>query len=58
MLLFIETSSRQFDIKGAEAKNFGLTPKCFYSNLYLHFLRPCCENIFKSVCLVSEKIGK
>ena len=35
-----------------------LTPYFFYSNLYLHFLRPCCENIFKIVCIVSEKIGK
>ena len=35
-----------------------LTPYFFYSNLYLHFLRPCCENIFKFVCIVSEKIGK
>ena len=33
-----------------------LTPQ-FYSNLYLHFLRPCCENIFKIVCIVSEKIN-
>ena len=30
----------------------------FYSNLYLNFLRPCCENIFKIVCIVSEKIWK
>ena len=27
----------------------------FYSNLYLHFLRSCCENIFKFVCIVSDK---
>ena len=32
-----------------------LTPYLFYSNLYLHFLRPCREKI---VCIVSEKIGK
>ena len=30
-------------------------PYFFYSNLYLHFLRPCCENIFKIVYIVSEK---
>ena len=30
----------------------------FLSNLYLHFLRRCCENIFKIVYIVSEKIGK
>ena len=30
----------------------------FYSNLYLTFLRSSCENIFKVVCIVSEKIGK
>ena len=30
----------------------------FDSNLYLTFLRSCCENIFKTVCIVSEKIGK
>ena len=30
----------------------------FYSNLYLTFLRSCCENIFDIVCIVSEKIGK
>ena len=35
-----------------------LTPYFFYSNLNLHFLRLCCENIFKFVCIVSEKIGK
>ena len=35
-----------------------LTPYFFYSNLYLHYLRPCCENIFKIVCTVSEKIEK
>ena len=35
-----------------------LTPYFFHSNLYLHFLRPPCENIFKIVCIVSEKIGK
>ena len=29
----------------------------FYSNLYLHFLRLCCENIFKFLCTVPEKIG-
>ena len=35
-----------------------LTPYLFYSNLYLTFLGSCCENIFKIVCIVSEKIGK
>ena len=35
-----------------------LTPYFFYSNLYLIFLRSCCENIFKIVCIVSEKIEK
>ena len=36
-----------------------LTPYFFfYSNLYLHVLRPCCENIFKIVCTFLEKIGK
>ena len=32
-----------------------LTPNFFYCNLYLHFLRPCCENIFKIVFIVLEK---
>ena len=35
-----------------------LTPYFFHSNLYLHFLRPCREDIFKILCIVSEKIGK
>ena len=35
------------------AKN--LTPYFLDSNLYLHFLRSCCENIFKMVRLVSDK---
>ena len=35
-----------------------LTPYFFYSNIYLTFLRLCCENIFKIVCIVSEKIEK
>ena len=35
-----------------------LTPYFFYSYLYLHFLRLCSENIFKNVCIISEKIGK
>ena len=30
----------------------------FYNNLYIHFLRSCCENVFKIVCIGSEKIGK
>ena len=30
----------------------------FLQYLYLHFLRSCCENIFKILCIVSEKIGK
>ena len=34
-----------------------LTPSFLYSNLYLHFLRPFCENIFKFVCIVSEQLG-
>ena len=34
-----------------------LTPYFFRSNIYLQFLRPCCENIFKIVCTVSEKLG-
>ena len=34
-----------------------ITSYFFHSNLYLDFLRPCCENIFKNTCLVSEKIG-
>ena len=29
----------------------------FYSNLYLNLLRPSCENIFKIVCIVSDKTG-
>ena len=33
-----------------------LRPYFFYSNLYLHFLRPCCENIFKIVCIVQRKL--
>ena len=50
--------------KGAEAtwpkilaKN-SITLFFFYSNFYLTFQRSCCENIFKIVCIVSEKIGK
>ena len=35
-----------------------LTPYFFYSNLHLHFLRWCCKNIFKFICIVSENIGK
>ena len=35
-----------------------LTPYVFYSNLHLHFLRWCCKNISKVVCIVSEKSGK
>ena len=36
-----------------------LTPHFFfYSNLYLNFLRSCCGNTFKIVCILSEKIGK
>ena len=35
-----------------------LTLYFFHSDLYLTFLRSCCENIFKIVCIVSEKIGK
>ena len=35
-----------------------LTPYFYYSNLYLTFLRSCCENIVKIVCIVSEKTGK
>ena len=30
----------------------------FYCNIYLHFLRPCCENIFNIVCIVSKKSEK
>ena len=30
----------------------------FYSNLYLYFLRSCCQNFFKIVFLFSEIIGK
>ena len=33
---------------------FYLTP-FFYCKLYLHFLRPCCENVFNFVCIVSAK---
>ena len=29
----------------------------FYCNLYLHFLRPCCENIFYIVVQFQRKIG-
>ena len=35
-----------------------LTPYVLYSNLYLHFLWSCRENIFEFVCIISEKIGK
>lgn len=35
-----------------------LTPSCFYSNRYLHCIKLNCENIFKFVCLISEKNGK
>ena len=50
-------------LKGAEATHPKILTKnsntlLFYSKLYLTFLRSCCENIFKIVCIVSEKIGK
>ena len=56
-------------VKGAEATKIKTLAKStnalfffffffFYSNLYLHFLRPCCEDIVKFVYIVSEKIGK
>ena len=50
-------------MKGAEASYPKILDKnsntlFFYSNLYLHFLKPYCENIFKIVCIVSENIGK
>ena len=55
-------------VKGAEATNIKILAKStnaiffffffFYSNLYLHFLRPCCKDIVKFVYIVSEKIGK
>ena len=35
-----------------------LTPYFLYINFYLTFLRSCCENIFKIICIVSEKIEK
>ena len=35
-----------------------LTLYFIYSNLYLTILRSCCENIFKIVSIVSEKMGK
>ena len=47
------------NIKGAEAtKPKILKPYFFYSNFYLIFLRSCCENIIKIVCIISEKTGK
>ena len=30
----------------------------FYSNIYLHYVRPCWENIFKFLCIVSQKSWK
>ena len=54
-------------VKGAEATKIKILAKStnalfffffFYSNLYLPFLRPCCEDIVKFVYIVSEKIGK
>ena len=53
-------------VKGAEATKIKILAKStnalffffFYSNLYLHFLRPCCEDIVKFVYIVSEKTGK
>ena len=30
----------------------------FYRKLYVHFLRSCCENIFKFECIVSDKVQK
>ena len=33
-----------------------LTPYFLYINLYLTFLRSCCENIFKIICIVSRKL--
>ena len=35
-----------------------LAPYFLYINLYLTFLRSCCENIFKIICIVSEEIRK
>ena len=31
-----------------------LVPYFFYSNLYLHLLKPSCENIFQIVCIISD----
>ena len=51
-------------LKGAEANLTKILAKnsntlfFFYSNLHLTFLRSCCENIFKIICIVSEKIEK
>ena len=55
--------AKLWDIKGAEANWPELLAKSpnalfFYSNLQLTFLKPCYENIFKIVYIVSEKIGK
>ena len=33
-----------------------LTPSFFYSDFYLHFLRPCYENILKIVSKVLRKV--
>ena len=42
--------------KGAEATK--TKAYFFYSNLYIHVLWSCCEDIFKFVYIVAEKIGK
>ena len=55
----MKTEFPQQTVKGAEATYPKiLRPYSFYSNLYLTFVRSCCENIFKIVSIISEKIGK
>ena len=59
----MKTEFPQQTVKGAEATYQKFWPKIlrpysFYSNLYLPFVRSCCENIFKIVSIISEKIGK
>ena len=52
-ILMSELRERRQKILGKDFKNL-----FFYSNLYLHLLRPCSETIFKIVRIVSENSGK
>ena len=64
----IEIYSTHNEGKSVVAERFGRVLKAlkqpsrkfclfFYSNFYLHFLRPCCENIIKIVGYFLRKLG-